>query len=221
MSGTETSYETDGYALVPQAAPAALAATLLGVIQKDMHASPKVLNSFLSKPQINAKPAYEFYGYRHPVVMGFHWGMTSRISALTGKTLSPTYAFFRVYQKGDICHVHSDRQACEHSFSLALAYSDEIVWPFEIGADAHSFDEGLKVMASVDFGEKSSRPVSLNAGDAILYQGCNYRHGRTTPNPNRWSAHLFLHWVDVDGPFSAFAFDGHKLPSMRDFQFPA
>ena len=27
------------------------------------------------------------------------------------------------------------------------------------------------------------------------------KDGRTAPNPNRWSAHLFLHWVERDGAF--------------------
>jgi hypothetical protein len=28
------------------------------------------------------------------------------------------------------------------------------------------------------------------------------------PNPNRWSAHLFLHWVERDGPYAEHAFEG-------------
>jgi hypothetical protein len=30
------------------------------------------------------------------------------------------------------------------------------------------------------------------------------RHGRTTPNPNGWSAHLFLHWVERGAPLRRF-----------------
>jgi hypothetical protein len=40
-----------------------------------------------------------------------------------------------------------------------------------------------------------------------MYRGVNHRHGRIEPNPNRWSAHLFLHWVDANGPFADQAFD--------------
>ena len=40
----------------------------------------------------------------------------------------------------------------------------------------------------------------MEVGDAVLYQGVNYAHGRITPNPNAWSAHLFLHFVDRNGP---------------------
>ncbi len=206
--------------LVKGAAPAVLAEKLLNVIQRDMTVNQQTLKQFLSTPRINAKPAYEFYGYRYAPVMGFHWGLTSRMCELTGKDLIPTYAFFRVYQKGDICTVHSDRQSCEHSFSMALGYSDDIIWPFEIGETRYEFDTACQMKAAQDFEGAANKPLELEPGDAVLYQGCNYRHGRTTPNPNRWSAHMFLHWVDAYGPFKEFAFDGQKLPQGGDFPFP-
>jgi len=62
------------------------------------------------------------------------------------------------------------------------------------------------------------RDVSMKPGDAVLYEGVHHRHGRTDPNPNRWSAHLFLHWVDRDGPYRDHAFDG-RAPAGVDFQF--
>jgi hypothetical protein len=54
-------------------------------------------------------------------------------------------------------------------------------------------------------------------GDAVLYQGVHHHHGRTTPNPNRWSAHLFLHWVERDGAFAGDAFDKQPPPMTVDF----
>ena len=50
-------------------------------------------------------------------------------------------------------------------------------------------------------------------GDAVLYRGIDLRHGRTQPNPNRWSAHLFLFWVERGGPFAQHAFDEERLRS--------
>ena len=220
--GTDTTelYNRQGYAYVPQAASGLVVRKLLGVIQRDMTANPATLRKMLSTPRINAKPAYEFYSYRYPAVFGFHWGLTSRMADLTGKELVPTYAFFRVYQKGDICTVHSDRESCEHSFSMALGYADNIVWPFEIGEQGYEFEEARAIPAAEGFEGAPSRELMLNPGDAVLYQGCGYRHGRTMPNPNRWSAHLFLHWVDANGPFKSFAFDRQKMPDPGDFPFP-
>ena len=55
--------------------------------------------------------------------------------------------------------------------------------------------------------------VAMAAGDAVLYQGVHHHHGRVTPNPNRWSAHLFLHWVERNGAYADYAFDGQRPPA--------
>jgi hypothetical protein len=40
-----------------------------------------------------------------------------------------------------------------------------------------------------------------------------------TPNPNGWSAHLFLHWVDREGPYREHAFDGNVTSAPVNFSF--
>lgn len=213
-------YETDGYAVVKSAAPAEVAKNLLGIIHANMTIKPGLLQNFVSEPRVNAQPAYEFYGYRLPSVMAFHWGLTSRISEIAGKPLLPTYTFFRVYLKGDRCLVHTDRPSCEHSFSMALGYGDDIIWPLEIGERSHEEKEAADRPKADDFEEDAYNIVMLAPGDALVYHGVNYRHGRVTPNPNRWSAHLFLHWVDADGPFKDWAFDKKEFPGGVDFPPP-
>ncbi|WP_156767779.1 hypothetical protein [Candidatus Viadribacter manganicus] len=37
--------------------------------------------------------------------------------------------------------------------------------------------------------------------------------GRVSLNPNRWPAHMFLHWVDRNGPHAAHAFDVMAAPA--------
>ena len=54
--------------------------------------------------------------------------------------------------------------------------------------------------------------------DIVALASDDARHGRTRPNPNGWSAHLFLHWVDRDGPYADKAFDGN-LDSARPVNF--
>ena len=212
-------YEDDGYAVVKRAAAPEVAKNLLGIIHASMTLKPGLLDTFLSEPRVNAMPAYEFYGYRLPAVMAFHWGLTSRISDIAGKELLPTYAFFRVYPKGDRCLVHTDRPSCEHSFSMALGYGDDIVWPLEIGKKFHAEKEAADRGKADDFEDDEYEGVMLEPGDAIVYHGVNYRHGRTIPNPNRWSAHIFLHWVDADGPFKDWAFDRKEFPADTNFEF--
>jgi hypothetical protein len=215
-----SAYHAHGYAHLEALAPPQVAKGLLGFITRDL-ARPGVAQKLLHKPSVNTKPAYEFYSYQYPPVMGFHFGLTSRMCDVTGKRLLPTYGFFRVYQKDDICTVHSDRPSCEHSLSLALAYGDGIVWDFEIGSRRMDFDAACAIKAETTFGDEAFSRLKLNPGDAILYKGVNYRHGRITPNPNRWSAHLFLHWIDADGPFKEWAFDKQTLPEPGGFAFPA
>ena len=121
----------------------------------------------------------------------------------------------RIYREGDICRVHLDRPSCEHSLSLTLDYSDGVAWPLELG-ERH-FPQP-KASVSDDFGDEPYASILMNVGDAVLYRGTNHRHGRMTPNPNGWSAHLFLHWVERSGPYSDHAFD-QRLPETVNFTF--
>lgn len=212
-------YHENGYAVLRGAAPVEVARGLLGLVTSVMQ-RPDVAERMKSRPSVNTKPSYEFHGSQFPAVFGFHWGLTSLLCDVAGRRLAPSYCFFRAYQHGDRCTVHSDRPACDHSVSLALGYADDIVWPIEVGARFRTIQEANTLQIADDFGAEDYSSVALSPGDALLYKGVNHRHGRITPNPNRWSAHLFLHWVDLDGPFAEWAFDKRPPPAPGDFSFP-
>ncbi len=114
------------------------------------------------------------------------WGLKPIMSELVGKPLLPTYDYLRIYREGDVCRVHSDRYSCEHSLSLTLDYSDDKVWPLEV--ERARTDPSSKVDET--FGPQDHASISMQIGDAVMYQGVNHRHGRVNPNPNRWSAHM-------------------------------
>jgi hypothetical protein len=216
MLSTEASdYETKGYAFLKGAASPELVATLAAIISGQLNAAQRQLRA----PSISNKPTYEIYGYNYPLVAGFHWGLTSRVAMTTRRRLAPTYAFFRVYQQGDVCNVHSDRPACEHSISMPLAYADGVTWGFEVGRRLYDEATVSAIKMAPDFGNEGSSTVMLEPGDAVVYRGTALRHGRVTPNPNRWSAHLFMHWIDLDGPHKDFAYDRHKMPTGAEFTF--
>jgi hypothetical protein len=145
----------------------------------------------------------------------FLWGLTPIVSNLVGRELLPTYDYFRIYRQGDVCLVHSDRPSCEHSLSLTLDYSDGKVWDLQV---AQYENDTLHPLGD-DFGDKPYSSIGMEVGDAVLYQGVNHGHGRIHPNPNAWSAHLFLHFVDREGPHREHAFDGHLNPEKVDFSF--
>jgi hypothetical protein len=215
------SYQTDGYAVARALAPPAMARNLLSVIHGSMIRDPKGLKKFeLTEPRVNEKVGYEFYGPRLPSVMTFHWGLTKLASEIAGRPLVPSFSFFRVYMTGDRLLVHSDRKSCEHALSLSLGYSDDIVWPLELGEKHYDFADVADRPKEETFGEDAYRTVMLGPGDGLFYRGVNLRHGRMQPNPNRWSAHLFLFWVDPEGEFKDLAIDRMTFNEAVDFPSP-
>lgn len=131
--------------------------------------------------------------------------LTEPLSELLAVQLVPTYSFARVYRRGDVLPMHTDRPACEHSVSLHLAASEGTEWPFNM----------------IDLGG-SEQSVSLGPGAGIVYQGEQVRHGRG-PCPTDWYAQVFLHYVNAGGPHAAEALDRRVAlgtPSVGELREP-
>lgn len=197
-------YDKDGYAVIEGLVPPEVGLAFLQQINSDLDGAGVPLTSLRQTSSLLRREAIEVYGYHYRPMLMFLWGLTPIMSQLTGRDLLPTYDYFRIYREGDVCRVHSDRHSCEHSLSLTLDYSDGVPWDIEIGSDR--LPEPL-AQVDDDFGGSAHRSITMQPGDALLYQGVHHRHGRMTPNPNAWSAHLFLHWVDRGGPYAKHAFD--------------
>ncbi len=160
-------YHETGHTVLRAAAPPEVARGLLALITSAMR-RPDVAERMRSRPTVNTKPSYEFHSSQFPAIFGFHWGLTSRVVDITGKRLAPSYCFFRAYQQGDRCTVHSDRPACDHSMSLALGYADNIVWPIEVGSRFRAIEEANTIKIADDFGAEDFASVALNPGDALV-----------------------------------------------------
>lgn len=210
-----TNYHRDGYAFVPRVIPREVATGILARLKQDLAGQGMSLAKLETQGPLLRQPASELYGHHYPMFVFFHWGLTSRMEALVGEALLPTYCYFRLYRAGDICRVHGDRVACEHSLSLTLDYSDGVPWPLEVSR--RRTDTPYARADEAFAADEDSAAVRMEPGDAVLYQGVHHHHGRTTPNPNGWSAHLFLHWVARNGPYAASAFDGQPPPAHVDF----
>jgi len=208
-------YHEDGYALIEGLVPAEVCAAFMFALKDDVGPRPIALSQVKEHvPQLN-RPAFEAYGFLYKPMLFFLWGLTPIVREIVGRDLLPTYDYLRVYRGGDVCKVHCDRLSCEHSLSLTLAYSDGQPWALELGKARQDPNAGVHD----DFGGEPYSAIPMAVGDAVLYQGVHHRHGRMAPNPNTWSAHLFLHWVDRDGPYRDQAFDGNGAPPLVDFQF--
>ena len=211
----EGDYQKNGYALIRELVPQEVACALMNRVKADLGSGPLSAPGGDPDPIFN-RNAVEIYGNRYPPLQTFLWALTGAMEEVSGRSLVPTYDFFRIYREGDICRVHRDRPACEHSLSLTLDYSDDVPWPLEVGSAGM---EGPKDLFADDFGPEPMSSLVMQIGDAVAYRGVEHRHGRINPNPNMWSAHLFLHWVDKEGPHADQAFDGAGLPRPVNFTF--
>src|SRR5687768_12591030 len=205
----EGDYEKDGYATIRGLVPPEVASILFKQIQMDLKAAGKSFDTFAKAHPLSKQQTVDISGHFYRPLTTFLWGLTPIIGELTGADVLPSYDYFRIYQKGDICRVHSDRPSCEHSVSLTLAYSDGLPWPLQVGSTRVKVEEPCVE----DFGDEPFSAIEMQPGDAVLYRGTDLRHGRTLPNPNRWSAHLFLFWVERGGEFEQHAFDAERIQS--------
>lgn len=194
-------YRERGYVLLEQLFPPIVLDVFHGKMQQDLNL--KGNPAFISQTNLLTKPAIEVYSRQYAPMATFHWALTPTAAEVAGCELVPTYAYFRAYQQGDVCLVHSDRPACEHSLSLMLHLADDLPWALSV--EHRRIDQPEAVQR--DFGEEQFTSLPMTAGDAVMYRGVEHRHGRLEPNPNAWSAHLFLHWVDANGPHADHAFD--------------
>ena len=214
LNNLSCNYARDGYVQLDKFMPVEVAIGFLARMKADFARGGVALDNLMKDSPLLKQAAVEVYGYHYAPMITFLWGMTPAIQALTGCELQPTYSYFRLYRKGDVLRVHSDRPSCEHSVSLLLATSDSLPWAFDIGKDRVATP---KAMADEDFAGRPFSSIDMKTGDAVLYQGVHRHHGRIQPNPNRWSAHLFLHWVEKSGAYADTAFDGQRPPATIDF----
>ena len=108
------------------------------------------------------------------------------VKELAGKSLFPTYAFSRVYKKGSILKSHTDRDECELSLTVHLCSDSD--WNIWIEDDGKYFGSP---------GERHD--IHLEPGDAMLYNGKKYRHGRTPEFDGTYYTQVFLHYVETRG----------------------
>jgi hypothetical protein len=208
-------YHRQGYAHLQGLVAPEVAQAFVATMKADIVPDVLPVSKIREFPNLLRRPAFEISGYNYPPMVFFLWGTTPIVSEVVGRDLLPTYVYLRMYREGDVCRVHHDRPACEHSLSLTLDYSDGVIWPLDV--ETGETEPSAEVCE--DFGASRYGSVPMEVGDAVLYRGVNHRHGRVRPNPNAWSVHLFLHWVDRDGPFRDQAFDGSAPRVKPSFRF--
>lgn len=208
-------YWTEGCLHLPSLFPRDMLAMFYQQMRNDLVGERGSLRDFTARGPLINKDAIEIYSMQYPPMRAFLWGLTPMIAATVERTLLPTYAYLRVYQQGDVCRVHTDRQACEHSLSLTIAYGENRPWALSVGTGR--IDEPKPIVVD-DFEGQPFTSIPMAPGDGVLYQGVHHRHGRLEPNPNSWSAHLFMHWIDANGRYCDEAFDRPAIERARSQQ---
>jgi signal peptidase I len=143
----------------------------------------------LDDPQ--AKGNYTWYG--DPLIETILQNSCEPIGNIIGVKIVPTYCFTRLYNKGDVLKKHLDRSSCEISATLSLGYSDDSS-PNPI-CFSNNIDEIVEIY--------------LEPGDLCVYRGCDLYHWRP-PIQNTWLLQSFLHFVDGEGQYKNFIYDGRE-----------
>jgi hypothetical protein len=208
-------YDKDGFAHVRGLIPREVAEAFMTRVKAATRGAKIRISNAGLRPAVLQRAAFDLASEYFQPLNFFLWGLSPTISTILGRELLPTYSYFRIYRHSDICRVHSDRESSEHGLSLTLAYSDDEVWDLQVGKERVE----PRYPAREDFGSMEYASVGMGVGDAVLYQASHYAHGRTDPNPNRWSAHLFMFYVDRNGPYREYAFDQHGDFEKVDFTF--
>jgi|TARA_B100000085_G_scaffold67727_1_gene60498 hypothetical protein len=159
--------------------------------------------------------------YWHPQYRTIHTGIRLKLEKIIGRKLYNTYYYDRFYYTGQELTKHADRDACEISVSVHVSTNlegEDAKWPFWIKTpDKYSNKKKTEIIAP---GE--ARSAILEAGDGLLYKGCERPHWRNSmPTPRRrkrdillrrpekkyYYHQIFFHYVLADGERAHCAYD--------------
>jgi hypothetical protein len=134
-------------------------------------------------------------GYRNAFMQNLLKQYKPQVEECTGLSLFPTCSYYRVYEPGNILHDHTDRPQCEITVTLTLGFNyvnkaDDYRWPIHVFID----DE--------------KKYFNCDVGDAMIYRGCELKHGRDKFDVGDDSYHVnvFLHYSQNQ----KYQYDGHR-----------
>jgi len=168
-----------------------------------------LVKNFISQDEINilknyCKIAHRFNDRHFDPVLNFDTGIygdpvfeslmiskTKKMSEICEKDLVETYSYWRMYTNDATLKMHSDRPSCEFSVSVMID-SDGTPWPFVAGDNS----------------------IDMKPGDAIVYKGCDLKHGRPDPYKGDYHSQVFLHYVDKNGKNKDWIYDSRPSLGM-------
>lgn len=112
------------------------------------------------------------------------------MEGLVDASLYPTYSYARIYTPGEILKRHTDRESCEISCTITLAYKGDGIWPIYFKRR-----------------NKSVSKVEIPVGSMAAYKGIEREHWRNKYVEGTEQIQVFLHYVLAEGEHSHFIFD--------------
>ena len=156
--------------------------------------------------------------YSHPKYREIHNQIRLILEKLIGRKLYNTYYYDRYYFPGQELEKHTDRDACEISISVHISTNLKEQWPFWIKTPDTFSDQNKSELISTG----KDVPINIEAGDGIVYKGCERPHWRN-PMPGLLESSLrsakgesnfllyyhqiFFHYVLQDGIRAHHAWD--------------
>jgi hypothetical protein len=155
-------------------------------------------------PGKDVAPTFGFYSDQ--LIESVHLNYGQKASETIRMSLSPTYTFTRIYERGDSLLAHTDRPSCEISMTCPILTASEV--PSTIYISNYVVPPGTRGSFTPEEIEKRGdySEVNLYPGDALFYSGCERFHWRR-PLDDDYLIQFFLHFVETDGKYKDWYFD--------------
>ena len=151
--------------------------------------------------------------YWHPQYRKIHSEIRLILERVIGRKLYNTYYYDRFYFPGQELKKHTDRPACEISVTIHISTNIKESWPIWIKTPDTFEDKTMKTLIA----NGENRFVHLEAGDGMVYKGCERPHWRD-PMPGLLESkinkdeslyyhQIFFHYVLQDGIRAHYAWD--------------
>lgn len=125
--------------------------------------------------QVLGSPSF----YNDHVFQKLQIELLPKLEKESGLKLFKTYTYWRIYKRGAILRTHTDRPACEISVTLNFGGDEWEVWLLNMDEEPIS--------------------ILLEAGDGLIYRGCELNHWRSKFKGNN-HMQVFFHYVNRNGP---------------------
>tara|TARA_R100000388_G_scaffold34937_2_gene27152 strand:+ start:148 stop:843 length:696 start_codon:yes stop_codon:yes gene_type:complete len=151
--------------------------------------------------------------YWHPQYRKIHSEIRLILEQVIGRKLYNTYYYDRFYFPGQALIKHTDRPSCEISVTVHISTNIQESWPIWIKTPDTFEDSTMKTVVA----RGEDRFIHLDAGDGMIYKGCERPHWRD-PMPgllesnisgdkNLYYHQIFFHYVLQDGIRAHHAWD--------------